>query len=118
GALLLIIFLALLVKKTAASLISADPVYAPYRVGACMGLCGVAMHSFVDFGLHIVVNALCALILIAVAVSSPLENEDDGKSLTPARVPGIALGRTASLAYAIFAVTVAYFACVYGLAAY
>jgi hypothetical protein len=35
--------------------------------GALTGLVGVAVHSLVDFGLHIPVNALVCLLLVAVA---------------------------------------------------
>jgi O-antigen ligase len=36
------------------------------RLGAMLGLVGVAAHSFVDFGLHIIVNALVFITLIAI----------------------------------------------------
>lgn len=38
-------------------------------LGALVGLAGVALHSLVDFGLHITVNALCAVVLIALATA-------------------------------------------------
>lgn len=43
--------------------------------GALVGLCGVALHSLVDFGLHLTVNAVVcvALVVIATAHVSPPE---------------------------------------------
>jgi O-antigen ligase/Flp pilus assembly protein TadD len=38
--------------------------------GALTGLCGVALHSFVDFGLHIMVNALVFTVLIVIAAAN------------------------------------------------
>ena len=42
-------------------------------VGALVGLVGVAIHSLVDFGLHVIANALvcCALIALATAKTQP-----------------------------------------------
>lgn len=40
------------------------------RFGAVLGLAGVAAHSLVDFGLHIIVNALVFITLIMMATAS------------------------------------------------
>jgi O-antigen ligase len=40
------------------------------RLGAILGIVGVAAHSLVDFGLHIIVNAVVFLILIMIATVS------------------------------------------------
>jgi O-antigen ligase len=40
------------------------------RLGAILGVVGVAAHSLVDFGLHILVNAVVFLILIMMATHS------------------------------------------------
>ena len=39
--------------------------------GASIGIAGVAVHSLVDFGLHIIVNALVFTTLIVIAASKP-----------------------------------------------
>ena len=43
------------------------------RLGAILGITGVAVHSLVDFGLHILVNAIVFLALISIATR---ENSD------------------------------------------
>lgn len=40
-------------------------------LGATIGILGVAVHSLVDFGLHIIVNALVFTTLIVIATSNP-----------------------------------------------
>ena len=40
------------------------------RLGAILGIVGVAAHSLVDFGLHIIVNAVVFLILIMMATTA------------------------------------------------
>ena len=61
-------FAVLFVKKARQSLRSPDPVCRAACLGALAGIFGVAIHSFVDFGLHITINTLlfCTLIVIAV----------------------------------------------------
>ena len=39
------------------------------RLGAVLGITGVAAHSLVDFGLHIIANALCFITLIMIATT-------------------------------------------------
>ena len=39
------------------------------RFGAILGIVGVAAHSLVDFGLHIIVNAVVFLTLIMMATT-------------------------------------------------
>ena len=39
--------------------------------GAAIGIAGVAVHSLVDFGLHIIVNALVFTTLVVIAASKP-----------------------------------------------
>jgi len=39
------------------------------RLGAVMGITGVAAHSLVDFGLHIMTNAVVFIVLIMIATS-------------------------------------------------
>ena len=40
------------------------------RFGAVLGIVGIAAHSLVDFGLHIIANAVVFLILIMIATTS------------------------------------------------
>ena len=50
-------------------------------MGACAGLFGVAVHSTVDFGLHVTINSLVfvALIVIAVAEVGGVEDQPNSK---------------------------------------
>jgi O-antigen ligase len=50
---------------------AADPVLRASCLGALAGIFAVAAHSFVDFGLHITVNALVFIMLIVIATLSP-----------------------------------------------
>jgi O-antigen ligase/Flp pilus assembly protein TadD len=56
--------------------------------GALAGLCAVALHSLVDFGLHITVNGLVlsALVVIAVAHVRPDSRAGAGVCVAPAHV--------------------------------
>ncbi|MBC8030758.1 MAG: O-antigen ligase family protein [Pyrinomonadaceae bacterium] len=38
-------------------------------LGALVGFCGVAVHSLVDFGLHTTINAVIAIVLLAIATA-------------------------------------------------
>ncbi len=122
GGLLLLMFLFLLTKSTASAIRSADSQSAPYRLGAAIGLCGVAMHSFVDFGLHIAINVLCTAVLIAIAVGPSPEGTrrttGRPKASRFGNVKGKRLGRLAAIAYASTALTIAFVACVNGIATY
>jgi len=39
------------------------------RIGAILGITGVAAHSLVDFGLHILINAIVFLALVMMATT-------------------------------------------------
>jgi len=39
------------------------------RLGAVLGITGIAAHSLVDFGLHIMTNAVVFIVLIMIATS-------------------------------------------------
>jgi O-antigen ligase len=49
--------------------------------GATIGIAGVAVHSLVDFGLHMIVNALIFTTLIVIATSRPPRGNERG--ITP-----------------------------------
>lgn len=73
GAALVLLFLLLLVRQSAARLRAGSPFARAAALGALTGLCGVAVHSLVEFGLHVPSNAFAALALAAAAaaVQSP-----------------------------------------------
>lgn len=60
-------FVFLLVKFARAALSSIDPFRRAACFGALAGLFGISVHSLVDFGLHIPINALICLTLMAIA---------------------------------------------------
>lgn len=61
-------FLAVFIRKAAESVGIVDSYYRATSMGALTGMFGVAVHSFVDFGLHITINALVLFALIVIAV--------------------------------------------------
>ena len=67
GAGLVAWFFALLFKRARSALRTPDHFRRSACLGALTGLVGVAVHSVFDFGLHIGVNALCAVVLIVLA---------------------------------------------------
>ena len=60
-------FLAVFIKGVQKRLREADGFARAASVGALVGLFGVAVHSFVDFGLHITINALVFVALLVIA---------------------------------------------------
>jgi O-antigen ligase len=67
GVLLGVWFIFLLVKFARATFNSIDPFRRAACFGALAGLFGISIHSLVDFGLHIPINALICLMLVAIA---------------------------------------------------
>jgi O-antigen ligase len=61
-------FLVIFFRRAKTSLRSQDSFYRAACLGAITGMFGVVVHSFVDFGMHITINALlfCALLVITV----------------------------------------------------
>jgi O-antigen ligase len=62
-------FAVALIRLTGKNLKSADRFGRAARFGAVMGIAGVAVHSLVDFGLHLIANALVFVILIMIATA-------------------------------------------------
>lgn len=70
-------FVLILIRDTRTRLHETDSLRRAVCLGALVGLVGVALHSLVDFGLHVTVNALicCALVVLATAKSAPVESQ-------------------------------------------
>lgn len=66
GLALLLWFIASLVKQARKSLSREDHFYNAICSGAIIGIAGVAVHSVVDFGLHITINALIFVMLLSI----------------------------------------------------
>jgi O-antigen ligase len=74
GLALVLWFAVAFLRRARKSLHSSDPYYRAAALGALVGIFGVMIHSFVDFGLHITSNAMIFCALIVIAVQQP--NED------------------------------------------
>jgi O-antigen ligase len=73
GAALVVWFIAAFLRRARKGLRSTDPYFRAASLGALTGIFGVAIHSFVDFGLHVTANALVFCALIAIAAFRPDE---------------------------------------------
>ena len=80
GSALVIWFVVAFLRKASERLHAPDPYCRAACLGALVGIFGVAIHSFVDFGLHITVNALIFTTLLVIAVQN--DCVDDGRSST------------------------------------
>ncbi len=81
-------FLFMLIKRIRGTLRSRDAFRRAACLGAVAGLFGIAVHSIVDFGLHITINALVCMALIVIATV------DDGREEKGAGDEGSNLERT------------------------
>jgi O-antigen ligase len=69
-------FVFLLIKFALRSLRSVDPFRRAACLGALTGIFGISIHSLVDFGLHIPINAFIFLVLVVIAtVNGRVEEE-------------------------------------------
>jgi O-antigen ligase len=64
-------FAVVVFRRTRKNLQSANSFRRAVCFGATIGIIGVAIHSLVDFGLHMMVNALVFTTLIVIATSNP-----------------------------------------------
>ncbi len=69
-------FAARVIKRTRESLRSTSRFRRAAAFGASIAIVGVAVHSLVDFGLHMMINALVFTTLIVIATSKPSEEDD------------------------------------------
>jgi O-antigen ligase len=72
GAGLFVWFAVALVKQARQSVRSSEGFQRAATLGAIVGLAGVGVHSIVDFGLHITVNALVFIALLAIISLAPI----------------------------------------------
>ena len=68
-------FIVVVLERARQTFRSSDPYYRAVCLGAVAGIFGVAVHSFVDFGLHITINALILLTLTVIVVQPALLSE-------------------------------------------
>lgn len=67
GIALFVWFLIIVARRTIDQLRASDHLRCALSLGAATGLFGVAVHSLVDFGLHLTGNALLGIVLIVIA---------------------------------------------------
>jgi O-antigen ligase len=77
-------FIIAFIKRVRNTLLSQDAFRRAACLGALTGLFGVAVHSLVDFGLHITINALVCMALICIATTD--ERVEDRTRLLPGRL--------------------------------
>jgi O-antigen ligase len=70
GTALVIWFVVAVLRKTIPGLRSREPYLRAACLGALTGIFGVAVHSFVDFGLHVTINALVVFALTVICVQT------------------------------------------------
>jgi O-antigen ligase len=67
---LVVWFAVVFLKRVRKPLRSPNLFYRTASLGALTGLFGIAVHSFVEFGLHITINALVCMALVVIAVQN------------------------------------------------
>lgn len=78
GVALVLWFLWLVVKGVRRGYQAQDSFRRAASLGAGVGLFGVAVHSLVDFGLHVTINALVFTALVVIAVAQPTDTDENG----------------------------------------
>jgi hypothetical protein len=63
-------FLVVVIKRTKMNLQTSSGFRRAAVFGATLGLIGVAVHSLVDFGLHMIVNAVVFTALVVIATAN------------------------------------------------
>lgn len=81
GGILAVWFLFVLIREAHRQLNESDRFRQAVCLGAVLGLVGVAIHSLVDFGLHVMANALVCCGLIALATAKIRHGETESQSL-------------------------------------
>jgi O-antigen ligase len=88
---LMLVFVVSFIQHTRRCLATAsNPLRRAYCFGAQVGLFGVAIHSFLDFGLHITVNAVVCVVLVVIAtriIPSSQDTEAASNLVDQARYP-------------------------------
>jgi len=79
GCMLVIWFVVLFVTRVRQTLRASEPFYRAAALGALVGIFGVMIHSFLDFGLHVTSNALILCALIVIALQRPHETISIGE---------------------------------------
>jgi O-antigen ligase len=82
GAALAAWFIIVLIGRVRARLRSTDPFRRTACLGALAGLFGVAVHSLVDFGLQITVNALICAVLVVIATADGRVEQKQASSVS------------------------------------
>jgi putative inorganic carbon (HCO3(-)) transporter len=70
GVVLVLWFVILFIRKARAGLQTSDLYKRAASLGGLIGIFGVAVHSFVDFGLHITVNAAVLAVLVVIVTAN------------------------------------------------
>lgn len=70
GLALFLVFAALVGKRAVHNLGTGDEFRRASCFGAIIGIFGVLIHSFVDFGLHTLINALVLIVLVVIAAAN------------------------------------------------
>lgn len=80
GALLALIFVGLVVRRAVQRFNSRDRLEKAIGFGAALGMSGVILHSFVDFGLHVQINSLVFVLLVVLATAQVKEGRRSRRS--------------------------------------
>jgi O-antigen ligase len=79
GTILFVWFIVELFKRSSISLRSKQSFRKAVALGSLVGLCGVALHSLVDFGLHTPLNFIvCTILVVLITVRNPSSQEVPG----------------------------------------